>query len=287
MPWYVVAVVVAVAVGVGGMLVGCGEVTPSPEGDTPTPTEVCTNTPPPTDPPPPPTTPPGHRTVAIEANGQQLSVQYPYQDYLLQTSGTEWANLSQAEVGFRLVLGEVGAERLLKNQYALAEGVGVVYTVYNRLNPAVYDPQEKGVWAYAGCGPGGSFVSCATANIEGDYQYDAMGTAAALDPRSVLTSNPFFGTYGEEKLAEAADVAFAAYYLAANQVVPDPTGGAVQFAHNPPATGPAIFYAASVFDPEVGNYAPTESKRIPYSEIAIAWDQAPPYRADPLVYAVP
>jgi YD repeat-containing protein len=289
-PWYVVVLVI---VGVGGVLTACGKGTPTPEGDIPALEEACTDTPElptPMPTPLPPTEtplPPGYRTVAIEASGQQLTVAYPYQDYLDPISGAEWSTLSQEEVGFRLVLGEVGTGRLLKNQYALAEGVGIVYTVYNRLNPAVYDPQEKGVWPYAGCGSGGNFVSCATASIEGDYQYDAMGTDAALNPRSVLTANPFFGTYGEEKLAEAADVAFAAYYLAASQVVSDPTGGAVEFAHNPPSTGPAIFYASTEYLPDQGYYFHGESYRVPYDAKEIPWDQPPPYRADPLVYVVP
>jgi hypothetical protein len=221
-----------------------------------------------------------------------MSITYPYEDYLESISETEWSTLSQDEVGFRLVLGEVRAERLLKNRYALAEGVGITYTVQNRLNPDVYDPEEKGVQTYAGCGPEGDFASCATGQRQdGYYEYNVMGALPALNPRSVLDPNsvvynPFFSTYGEEKFAEAADVAYAAYYLAANQIVPDPTGSAIEYMHES-SIGSAVFFAPGEFLSDLGVYFRDESKRISYTEMPIGWNQPPPYRLDPMVYEVP
>ncbi len=122
-------------------------------------------------------------------------------------------------VGVRLVLSEVGPDRLLANRYGLLEAVGILQTVHNRLDPAVYNPGSvPGITPWPGCGEGGSFNTCANPG-----QYYGLRYRRALDPRSVVRD--------PAELTAAVEVAISAWWLVSAGVVPDVTGGATSFVH--------------------------------------------------------
>lgn len=142
------------------------------------------------------------------------------------TRPVDYANLAdepELSLAVRLILSEVGADRLLSNRYGLLEAVGILYTVDNRLDQAAYNPEARArAPVFPGCGPDGDFASCINAQ-----QYLGMSTWRALDP----------GSRYEQGLLEAAtDVAVVAWWLQENRLIPDFTQGATNYTHRCGAT---------------------------------------------------
>jgi hypothetical protein len=122
-------------------------------------------------------------------------------------------------VAARLVLAEVGPGRLLHSENGVVEAVGVLQTLRNRLEPSVWNPEGvPGVRPWPGCGPSGTFHTCADVD-----QYRGLTQALALRPASVVRDP------GDR--ARALDVAVAAWWLVFRADVPDVTGGATGFVH--------------------------------------------------------
>lgn len=185
----------------------------------------------------------------------------------------------ELSVAVRLIISEVGADRLLANRYGLLEAVGILYTVDNRLDDRVYNPLDRPrAPIFPGCGPDGAFASCANAQ-----QYLGMSTWRALDPAS---------RYGPDILEAAADVAVVAWWLEDNQLIPDFTGGATNYVHRcgdlgyglttdhcdrhlgrprgdvkgaNPYTGPLVFRSPEVFLDRRGHYSLTVSRWVDYA----------------------
>jgi hypothetical protein len=122
-------------------------------------------------------------------------------------------------VAVRLVLSEVGADRVLQNRYGLIEAMGVIETVKNRMDPAAWNPEGvRGLSPWPGCGPGRTFADCAN-----PQQYYGMSRDRALRPASA---------YGDrEMLLAAIDTAVSAWWLLDSHVVTDVTNGATSFGH--------------------------------------------------------
>ena len=125
---------------------------------------------------------------------------------------------SELSLAVRLLVSEIGADRMLVSQLALMEAIGILFTVDNRLDPVVYNPEGRPEAPdFPGCGPSGTFYSCANAQ-----QYLGMATWRALDPHL---------HYAAPVLESAADLAVAAWYLQERGLVSDPTDGATSYVH--------------------------------------------------------
>ncbi len=131
---------------------------------------------------------------------------------------------SELSLAVRLIISEVGADRLLYSRYGLLEAIGILYTVHNRLDRGVYDPLEKpNAPAFPGCGAGGDFGSCA--NPE---QYLGMSSWRALNPGRF---------YRPDVLDSAVETAVLAWHLKDTGLVEDFTGGATNYVHRCGAAG--------------------------------------------------
>ncbi len=123
----------------------------------------------------------------------------------------------EVSLAVRLLVSEVGADRLLENRNAIEEAVGILYTVDNRRVREIWNPLDARVTPFKGCGEGASFASCANG-----AQYNGMATWRALAPRS---------GYDEVLLDRAMDVAVTAWVLQETGILDDFTGGATNFVH--------------------------------------------------------
>ena len=136
------------------------------------------------------------------------------EDLTLETLQTQ----SREALSIRLVLGEVGADRLLVNRYGLMEAIGVLYTLRNRQLEAVWNPDGKtGAPHYPGCGADSSMQQCADPG-----EYIGLQSRRALRPQRV---------YAPEVLREAVRRAALATWLVEHGQIPDITGGATVFVH--------------------------------------------------------
>lgn len=242
--------------------------------------------------------PPG-RVVALSAVEHAPDERWVFVDYDAIPGagrGGEWLAYDQYEVtravrheelvteselssAVRLVLSEVGADRLLESRYGLIEAVAVLYTVSNRRDPAWQNPlNHPEAPDFPGCGVDGTFQTCANAD-----QYLGMSSWRALEPAS---------RYPAEMLGAATDVAVAAWWLHANRRMDDPTGGATFYVHRcggaayglktwhcdahlgfprhdvpgaNPHTGPIVFRALGPWLPRKGRYEPVEAMQLDYA----------------------
>lgn len=185
----------------------------------------------------------------------------------------------ELSLAVRLILSEVGADRLMANRFGALEAIGILYTVDNRLEPEVYDPLDiASAPVFEGCGRAGSFASCA--NPE---QYLGMSTWRALNPRS---------RYRPALLEAAVDRAVLAWWLQEHRLVEDFTLGATNYVHRcggaaygltthhcdghlgrprgdvqgaDPHTGPTVFRAPAAFLQRRGYYSLYESVHVDYA----------------------
>ncbi len=205
-------------------------------------------------------------------------VSYDYSEVVGAITAPELATESEISLAVRLLISEIGADRLLMNRFGLLEAVGILYTVDNRLDPLAYNPESEGnAPTFPGCAPGDNFYTCANAQ-----QYLGMATWRALSPER---------HYDPTVLEQAADVAVAAWWLQEHGWIEDFTEGATNYVHrcgaaaygltthhcdahigNPardvrganPFTGPIVFKAPTVFLNRKGFYGLYESRRIEF-----------------------
>ncbi len=123
----------------------------------------------------------------------------------------------EVSLAVRLLVSEIGADRLLENANALTEAVGILYTVDNRRVRSIWNPLDARIRPFDGCGEGASFASCAN-----PAQYNGMGTWRALEPAT---------RYDPLMLARALDVAVTAWVLQETGAWQDPSGGATNYVH--------------------------------------------------------
>jgi hypothetical protein len=73
-----------------------------------------------------------------------------------------WVDFEGLGITVRLLLSEVGPERLVESVFGLNEAIGILFTVTNRLDALLATPQRiEGAPFFPGCGPGGDFRTCA------------------------------------------------------------------------------------------------------------------------------
>lgn len=221
--------------------------------------------------------------IDVRRGGDWIS--YDYGAVTRPLTEMELRDEDELSLAVRLVVSEVGADRLLQNQLSLAEAVGILYTVENRMTDSIQNPQNVGrAPDFPGCGPDGDFWACANAQ-----QYLGMATWRALDPGS---------RYRPELLERAVDVAVLAWYLAERGLVSDITEGATNYVHRcggaaygeptwrcdahvgrprwddirgaNPHTGPIVFKAPTVFKDHQGFYGLRESMVVDYEPVPTA-----------------
>jgi hypothetical protein len=237
--------------------------------------------------------PPGRlRTVTVDlrpfdGRDDQLRVTYDVDGATRPTSLARIATLPDWVAGVRLLLGEVGVGRLRASRWSVLEGVGILETVRNRLDPLLANPLDvRGVRAWPGCGPGGTFPSCIDPG-----QYLGIATSQALRPRTAAPD--------EATLLEATDRAVTAWVVFELGVLTDVTAGATSFVHlcggpsygHPTAacdgagvdepgaeahTGPIVFRGPSAWSKRDGRYLLSVLGKVDYER------GAPP--ADPKAY---
>lgn len=156
----------------------------------------------------------------VELPGAALRPLYPYdlRRFSSAITPTRLGHQPDEVLAVRLVLSEVGPDRLLHSRYGLREAVAVLQTVMNRLNPRRVNPMElPGMADYPGCGAEGRFARCVNAQ-----QFHGLLTAQALRPAEVIP---------EAALGPAIDRALLAWLIVRAEAIPDLTGGATRFAH--------------------------------------------------------
>ncbi len=122
-------------------------------------------------------------------------------------------------VAARLVLAEVGPDRLVHGEHGLDEAMGVLLTVRNRMDPAASNPEGiVGLRAWPGCGMGATFQSCAN-----PQQYHGLNQRWARSPGTAIAD--------PELRALAIDRAVAAWWLVFRGEVADLTEGGTSFVH--------------------------------------------------------
>lgn len=185
------------------------------------------------------------RTLPVDARAfgrfdARFEVVYDPEEVLAPVAVRDYARLPAWAVAARLLLAEVGVGRLTRSEHALAEAVGILETIRNRLEPAVWDAEGRGVRPWPGCAVDdpaadpvttGAWHRCATPS-----QYLGLRHTRALAPRRA--------TRDDAALAAAVDVAVAAWVLHTEDGVAGLTHGAVSFVHR---CGGAAYGARTVF----------------------------------------
>lgn len=230
--------------------------------------------------------------LGLEALPGLVPVVYDPEPLVGPVSAEELPYEDPLSLAVRLIISEVGADRLVYSRFGLLEAVGILYTVHNRLDRAVYDPLEMPTApAFPGCGPGGDFGSCA--NPE---QYLGMATWRALHPAR---------HYDPAVLDSAVELAVTAHVLVERGWMPDFTEGATNYVHRcgaagygrtthhcdahlgrperdiagaNPHTGPTVFRAPERWRASRGWYTLYESRWVDFDpwwppEHSEAWDQ--------------
>ena len=226
----------------------------------------------------------GHRRIFVDLGAfggapGGVYIAYDFERVTRPVTAEELQDEGELSLAVRLIISEVGADRLLRNRLGLAEAVGILYTVQNRLDPLVSNPLDQPrAPRFEGCGPDGAFVTCANAG-----QYLGMATSRALDPAA---------RYGPALLEPAADVAVLAWHLVHGHLVDDPTEGATNYVHRcggvaygqptwacdahvggkrrddvrgaNPHTGPLVFKAPTVYLPRKGFYGLRDALIVDY-----------------------
>ena len=146
------------------------------------------------------------------------SFSYDYAEVTEEVAVGDLTQIHDLSLSVRLILGEVGADRILLNRYGPIEAFGILQTVDNRRNPLVYNPlNESQAPTYPGCDVGKTRGHCAPPS-----EYLGLASRRALRPGTV---------YVPEVLEEAVDRAALVWWLKEKGWGQDPTGGATSFVH--------------------------------------------------------
>lgn len=229
------------------------------------------------------------RSFDMPWGGGAELITYDYAEVTRALTKAELLDEGELSLAVRLILSEVGADRLLVNRFGVLEAIGILYTVDNRLDPLAYNPEDReNAPLYPGCGPGGGFASCANAQ-----QYLGMDTWRALNP-SVR--------YNEALLVQATDLAVLAWVVQQRGLIEDFTEGATSYVHRcgdlgyglptwscdghmgarardvkgaNPFTGPLVFKAPAGWSIRRGLYELHESRHVDFDPRWDDLDHAP------------
>lgn len=175
-------------------------------------------------------------------------ISYDYDEVTRPVPYEEFEGESERSLAVRLLLSEIGADRMVVNQHALYEAIGILYTVDNRLNPITANPAGfVGQRPFPGCGPNGNFASCTNA-----VEYLGMRTWRAENPAA---------RYRDALLEQAVDLAVVAWTLQDEGLVPDFTYGATSYVHRcgGAAYGKATWYCDGTRQRGIRDYRGAEA----------------------------
>jgi hypothetical protein len=165
------------------------------------------------------------RTVTVDlapvlGKEQKIAVTYDIDAVTKPTTLAQVRKAPKWVTASRLLLGEIGIGRLRASRWSLLEGVGILQTVRNRMDPQVSNPLGvKGVANWPGCGPKGTFQTCIHPK-----EYLGIATTQALKPLK--------STAGDLDLVlQAADRAVAAWVVFDQGLLGDVTDGATSYVH--------------------------------------------------------
>lgn len=220
-----------------------------------------------------------YSALGLDGAAGAEGVTYDYAEATRPLRKQDLADESELSLVVRLILSEVGADRLLVNRYGLLEAIGILHSVDNRLDPLAYNPEDQpGAPTFPGCGADGALATCANAQ-----QYLGMDTWRALTPTL---------RYRAELLEQAVDVAVLAWWLQDRGLVEDFTGGATNYVHRcggtgygkvtyhcdgrrggpypelrdaNPATGPLVFFGPSGWSERKGRYGLYTARLVDYA----------------------
>lgn len=140
------------------------------------------------------------QAAAELAGAPSVRLVYDLDEVLRPITAGELPVEHELSIAVRLLVSEIGADRMVESRQALFEAVGILETVHNRMDRSIVNPDgEPTAPDFPGCGPGGTFGTCANPG-----EYLGMATWRALTPDL---------HYGEDLLEAAADLAVAAWYL--------------------------------------------------------------------------
>ena len=217
--------------------------------------------------------------LGLDHDAGGVWLRYDYDEVTRTLSRADLLVERELSLAVRLVISEVGADRLLLNRFGVGEAMGILFTVDNRLDPRVYNVIDEAVApVFPGCGVHGSFAACANAQ-----QYLGMGTWRALEPAL---------RYDPTLLEPAVDLAVTAWWLQEQGLVDDFTDGATNYVHRcggaayglptmrcdahignsarddvpgaNPHTGPIVFRGPTTWNARRGVYDIAESRRLEY-----------------------
>ena len=195
-------------------------------------------------------------------------VVYDYLEVVEPITVADLGEIHDLSRSVRLILGEVGADRLLLNRYGPVEAMAILYSIDNRRDPSAYNPDGRpSAPHYPGCAPEMPKARCAD-----PAEYLGLTSRRALRPAEV---------YAPTVLQAAVDRAVLVWWLKQQGWAGDPTGGATSFVHRcggeaygqttqhcdghvgdpgddtpgaEPSTGPLVFKGPKRWDSERGVY---------------------------------
>ncbi len=148
----------------------------------------------------------------------KTTVAYDYREVTRPITPAQLQKESDVSIAVRLLLGEVGPSRLVENEHGFDEALAILDSIANRRDPAAYNPDGRARFTgYPGCGPEGTFATCA--NPE---QYLGLQGRRALAPTVHIRP---------ELLEAAVDRAVLAYWLVETGAARGASKGATSFVH--------------------------------------------------------
>jgi hypothetical protein len=160
----------------------------------------------------------GERRFVPTIAPYEATVSYDYREVTRTITPAELAKESDVSIAVRLLLGEVGPTRLVESEHGLDEALAILDSIANRRDPAAYNPDGRARFAgYPGCGPDGTFATCAN-----PAQYLGLKNRRALAPTAHIPS---------ELLEAAVDRAVLAYWLVDTGEARGASRGATSFVH--------------------------------------------------------
>jgi len=159
-----------------------------------------------------------------DLEGHSEWISYDYDAAMRPVTPEQLLHEPEESVVIRMLLSEIGGERLLVNRHGLMEAIAILYTVAHRQNPHFSNPQHIPDYiGFKGCEPGRRYAECANA-----VEYLGLGTWRGLHP----------GLHRDKAtLQAAADLAVVAWTLRSEGLVEDWTEGSTSFVHRCGGTG--------------------------------------------------
>jgi hypothetical protein len=228
----------------------------------------------------------------VDALSGEIWVEYDFEEVTRSISEEELLNESEQSVAVRLIISEVGADRINDNQNGIWEGIGILWTVENRetylgMNPEELirlglRPDQRPTWGDRIP----EFINIVTA----PGQYLGIYTDRALSPLSE------YSYLSPGSLQQSVDIAAVAHELQSSRATGDITHGAIdlekpgaiEYRHRcgppgheaygdyttrcddpeeikrgaDPYKGPLVFLGLDSFNKEVGGYNVKETGAI-------------------------